>query len=114
MVNTDSVNTDSVNPDSAVSHSVAADSRIAGQLRRFAAAHGSPDSAVISYLGRGRTRIVVVGGDGMFADAVVPSVEVANLTCAEAGIEVKGWEREVTARITPSAKDRRRMAGTGR
>lgn len=91
-----------------------ADSRVATRLRAFAARHGEPAQAVVSYLGRGRTRIVVTAGDGQYADAVVPSVEVANLTCEQAGIAVDGWIRDITSRITLTPAQRRRMATIGR
>lgn len=86
-----------------------------GQLRDFVAAHGGHGVAVINYLGRVGARIVVVADDGAFGDAVAGSVESAAEICMRAGIPVAdGWNRELSATISPSAKDRERMAGSGR
>jgi len=86
-----------------------------GRLRGFLGGHHGAGVAVISYIGRVGARIVVVADDGAYADAVASSVEAATDICAQAGITiVDGWTRELSARITPSAEDRQRMAGTGR
>lgn len=85
-----------------------------GHLRNFLAGHGGKGVAVIAYLGRVGARIVVVADDGAFGDAVASSVAAATQICAEAGIPVAdGWNRELSAKITPSMQDRLRMAGTG-
>ncbi len=86
-----------------------------GELRDFVAAHGGKGVAVINYLGRVGARIVVVADDGAFGDAVATSVEIAGEICEQAGIPVAdGWNRELSATISPSPEDRERMAGTGR
>lgn len=92
----------------------AADARIARQLRAFVAAHGEPAAAVVNYLGRRGARIVVTAADGLYADAMLPSVRSAVLTCEEAGVDVENWTRELTSRITLSPAQRRRMARIGR
>ena len=85
------------------------------RLRGFVAAHRGKSTAVISYLGRSGARIVVVAGDGAFGDAIVSGVEAGAAVCEQAGIPVaEGWDRELSARLAPSAADRERMAGTGR
>jgi hypothetical protein len=86
----------------------------AGKMRAFVAAHGGSGTAVVQYIGRVGARLVVVGGDGLFTDAVVSTVDIAAAVCERAGIEVQDWDRELTARITLSAADRKAMAGTGR
>jgi hypothetical protein len=86
-----------------------------GRLRAFVTAHGGPATAVIGYLGRSGARIVVVAGDGAFGDAIVSGIEAGAAVCEQAGIPVAdGWDRELSAQITPSPADRQRMAGTGR
>ena len=86
-----------------------------GRLRAFVTAHGGPATAVIGYLGRSGARIVVVAGDGAFGDAIVSGIEAGAAVCEQAGIPVAdSWDRELSARITPSPADRQRMAGTGR
>jgi len=85
------------------------------RLRDFVAGHTGAGSAVINYLGRNGARIVVVADDGAFGDAVVSGVVAAAEVCRQAGIPVAdGWDRELSAKISPSPADRRRMAGTGR
>ena len=86
-----------------------------GRLRAFVTEHTGPATAVITYMGRSGARIVVVAGDGAFGDAIVSGVEAGAVVCEEAGIPVAdGWDRELSAQLTPSPADRERMAGTGR
>jgi hypothetical protein len=87
-----------------------------GRLRDFLAGHGGKGVAVISYLGRVGARIVVIADDdGAYGDAVASGVTAATEICSQAGIPVAdGWNRELSAKIAPTAEDRRRMAGTGR
>jgi len=85
------------------------------RLREFLDAHGGQGTAVIAYLGRVGVRIVVIAEDGAFGDAVASSDLAGAEICERAGIPVAdGWNRELSAKITPSPQDRRRMAGTGR
>ncbi len=85
------------------------------RLRDFLAAHDGKGVAVISYIGRVGARIVVIAEDGAYGDAVASGVEAAAKICSQAGIAVAdGWTRELSAKIQPTAEDRRRMAGTGR
>lgn len=87
----------------------------ADRLRSFVAAHGGAGEAVVESIGRSGVRIVVVAVDGAYCDAIAPSGQVAGEICEQAGIPVaQGWTRELTASVSPSRADRRRMAGTGR
>ena len=82
-------------------------------LRRFAREHGGSATAVVTYLGRRGARIVAVGADGAFGDAVVSSVAAGQLVCAEAGIDVSDeWTRELSDAIRFTAAERRRMGGS--
>jgi len=95
--------------------SIAGQGADADRLRSFAAAHGGAGEAVVESIGRVGFRIVVVAVDGAYCDAMAPSAEVAERVCEQAGIAVAdGWTRELTATVSPSPADRRRMAGTGR
>lgn len=92
-----------------------ADREVAGRLGRFAARSGGAGAvAVVEYLGRSGARIVVVAADGSYGDAVVSGVTAAHAVCAAAGLLVVQWDRALSARISPTPADRRRMAGTGR
>ena len=88
--------------------------RVAGRFRDFVAAHGGTSSAVVQYLGRPGFRIVVVAGDGAFADAVVSDRPRAEAACGAAGVPVEDWSRDLASRVAISAADRTRMAGSGR
>ncbi|MGI8592353.1 MAG: hypothetical protein ACR2M5_15470 [Nakamurella sp.] len=92
----------------------AAVSEVADRFRSFIASHGGTGTALCNYLGRRGVRIVVVAADGRFADAVVDGMDVATACCDAAGMPIGTWDRELTNRITVSAADRVRMAGTGR
>jgi hypothetical protein len=82
-------------------------------LKSFAAAHGGSATAVIEYVGRERVRVVVVGADGVWGDEVVPSVEIGKAAAEAAGLTVKdAWDRELTAAVKTTDKDRLRMAGS--
>jgi hypothetical protein len=83
-------------------------------VQRFVGTEPAGTVAVVERLGRPGARIVVVAADGRFGDAVVSSVAAAERICDELGVPRQEWDRELSARISPSPADRRRMAGTGR
>ena len=88
-----------------------ADAEAVRRLREFAATHGGDAVAVVEHLGRAGARIVVIAPDGRFGDALVTSVGAARGVCDRAGIEVRDWDRELTARVRPTPADRARMGG---
>ena len=88
--------------------------RLIAGLRAFTNEHGGSGSAVLNYVGRPGVRIIVISADGPFTDAIVPDLDQAATVCEAAGLTVGAWDRESTGKITVSASDRTRMAGTGR
>lgn len=90
------------------------DAEAVGRLRGFAASHGGDAVAVIEHLGRVGARIVVIAPDGEFGDQMVSSVDAAGKVCQRAGLTVREWDRELTALVTMTPADRRRMAGRAR
>jgi hypothetical protein len=81
-------------------------------LKSFAAAHGGGGTAVVEYVGRGRSRIVVVGADGIWGDEVVPDIGTGKAAAEAAGLTVKdSWDRELTAAVRTTQEDRIRMGG---
>ncbi len=87
----------------------------AERLRSFVGAHGGSGEVVVEPIGRAGVRIVVVAVDGAYCDAIAPSADAAATICEKAGIAVAdGWTRDLSATVSPSPADRRRMAGTGR
>jgi hypothetical protein len=91
-----------------------ADLAAVGRLRDFAARFGGDEVAVIEHLGRAGARIAIVASDGQFGDVLVSSVQAAALVCERAAVPVGDWDRELTARVTPTAEDRLRMASRAR
>jgi hypothetical protein len=91
---------------------VAAPAALVSALKSFAAAHGGSGTAVVEYVGRGRTRIVVVGADGVWGDEVVPDPETGKAAAESAGLTVKdAWDRELTAAVKTTQEERIRMGG---
>lgn len=82
-------------------------------LRGFQAERGT-SVAVVHHLGRSGARIVAIGPDGRFGDAVVESVAAAEQVCRRAGVELKSWDRETSGLVAITPADRKKMAGTGR
>jgi hypothetical protein len=71
-------------------------------LKSFAAGHGGA-TAVIEYVGRRGARIVLVGEDGIWADQVAQSTDVARQACEAAGVPIQNqWERELLELMRPS------------
>jgi hypothetical protein len=82
-------------------------------LRSFAAERGE-SVALINHLGRSGARIVAIGPDGTYGDAVVESVAAAEDVCRRAGIPTAHWDRETSAKLVLTPADRTKMAGSGR
>jgi len=71
-------------------------------IRSFAAEHDGA-TAVIEYVGKRGARIVLVGGDGAWADQFADGTDVARAACATAGVAVENaWERELMDQMRPS------------
>lgn len=86
--------------------------RSAKALSRFVSGHGAGPT-VLEPLGRSGVRLIVVAGDGRWADAVVADLPTAQRICGELGLETAEWSRELSGRVTMVAGDRARMAGAG-
>jgi hypothetical protein len=71
-------------------------------IKTFATVHGGA-RAVVEYVGRRGARIVLVGGDGEWADHFTSGTDIAREACAEAGVEVENeWERALMEQMRPS------------
>jgi DNA-binding LacI/PurR family transcriptional regulator len=76
---------------------------IPATLKAFATDHGGSATAVVSHLGRRGARIVLVGADGTWGDAVAADMEAARSACEAAGVPVAGaWERELAEAVKTS------------
>jgi len=90
--------------------------RAARAVRAFAAAHaagGDPTpEGTVEHIGRGLTRITVIGADGHYGDQVLTGYERARLAAAMAGMTVHDeWPRELVSRVRTGPYEWSRMAG---
>ncbi|MGC4805938.1 hypothetical protein [Micromonospora sp. DT233] len=71
-------------------------------IKSFAAGHGGA-KAVIEYVGKRGARIVLVGGDGQWADQFAEDTVTARQACATAGVSIENtWERELMDQMRPN------------
>jgi hypothetical protein len=86
--------------------------RLARRIRAFAAAHGGAAGGQISYLGARGYRLVLVGADGGWGDAVAPSREALASAAERAGVTLQdALDGELAARVRTGPYEWRRMAG---
>ncbi|WP_406287618.1 hypothetical protein [Embleya sp. NBC_00896] len=85
--------------------------RIAKNIRRFTGAHGGGGDAVVEYMGRDATRIVLVGTDGAWGDQVARSPELARRAIEQAGVTLhEEFPNELAAKVRTSNYEWSRMA----
>ncbi|MFI6445216.1 hypothetical protein [Kitasatospora sp. NPDC050543] len=86
--------------------------RIAKNLTGFAAQHGGSADAVVEYVGRTATRIVLVGADGSWGDQVAPTYAVGRRAAELAGLKLHdSFEGELALRVRTGPYEWKRMAG---
>ncbi|MDP9398674.1 MAG: hypothetical protein M3P96_13050 [Actinomycetota bacterium] len=86
--------------------------RVVGFGHRHAVEGDASVSCAPEHVGRGTTRLVLVGRDGAFGDVVVNGPERADLAAALAGAHIEEQSsREFGARVRTGAYEWRRMAG---
>lgn len=86
--------------------------RLAGRINAFAKAHGGRVDGHLAHIGRGTTRIVLVGADGAWGDLVVPGRAIAQRATELAGIAVhQDFDRELAAKLRTGPYEWTRMAG---
>jgi hypothetical protein len=90
--------------------------RAARAIRSFAVQHaaGGEVSAegTVAHIGRGATKVSVVGADGHWGDQVVAGYERARLAASMAGMTVHDeWPRELIGRVRTGRYEWSRMAG---
>lgn len=76
------------------------------RLKSFISAHGEGCIAVINYVGRVGSRIVIIAPDGRFGDVLASSQQAAEEICTRLDLPVRQWDRETTGLLAPSEKDR--------
>lgn len=86
--------------------------RLARQISAFARSHGGSAEGHLAHIGRDRTRIVLVGGDGGWGDLVAPARTVADRAVEIAGITTHDeLDGEFAARVRTGPYEWTRMAG---
>jgi hypothetical protein len=86
--------------------------RISKHIRRFTDAHGGGGDAVVEYVGRDATRIVLVGKDGAWGDQVVRDPDIARLAIAQAGVTLhEEFPNDLAATVRTTKYEWSRMAG---
>lgn len=112
MTDTDTTTATPDNPGSPDSGAERQVRRIAKNIRRFTGAHGGGGDAVVEYLGRDATRIVLVGADGAWGDQVARSPEIARLAVAQAGVTLhEEFPNDLAAKVRTTGYEWSRMAG---
>ncbi|MBV2355175.1 hypothetical protein KUM39_12470 [Streptomyces sp. J2-1] len=85
--------------------------RLARQLGAFAKEHGGAE-AQIAHIGERGARIVLVGEDGGWGDAVAPSTETAARAVERAGLTLREtFDGEMAAKVRTGPYEWTRMAG---
>ncbi|MEU0932226.1 MULTISPECIES: hypothetical protein [unclassified Embleya] len=87
--------------------------RIAKHIERFTAAHGGGGDAIVEYVGRDATRIVLVGTDGAWGDQVVRNPDIARAAIVAAGVTLhEEFPNDLAAKVRTTKYEWSRMAGT--
>ncbi|TJZ51108.1 hypothetical protein FCH28_21690 [Streptomyces piniterrae] len=85
---------------------------LAKQIRAFAASHGGSAEGQLAHIGRGRTRIALVGANGEWGNLVADSIESAKDAAAQAGITIQDdFDGDLAAKVRTGPYEWSRMAG---
>ncbi|KPC60041.1 hypothetical protein [Streptomyces chattanoogensis] len=88
--------------------------RLARQIRAFADTHGGSAEGQLAHIGRGRTRIALVGANGEWGNLVADSYETAKDAAALAGLTLQDdFDGELAAKVRTGRYEWSRMAGLG-
>lgn len=86
--------------------------RLAKQIRAFADSHGGSAEGQLAHIGRGRTRIALVGANGEWGNLVADSFEAAKEAAVKAGITLQDdFDGEFAAKVRTGPYEWSRMAG---
>ncbi|GAA0409109.1 hypothetical protein [Streptomyces luteireticuli] len=86
--------------------------RLAKQIGAFARGHGGGAEGQLAHIGRGRTRIALVGADGEWGNLVARSYAAAERAVELAGITVhEDFDGEMAAKVRTGPYEWGRMAG---
>ncbi|MGW7022991.1 hypothetical protein ACWGGS_27115 [Streptomyces decoyicus] len=86
--------------------------KLAKQIRAFAAAHGGSAEGQLAHIGRGRTRIALVGADGEWGNLVADTFGSAKDAADKAGITLHDdFDGDFAAKVRTGRYEWSRMAG---
>ncbi|MGW1377344.1 hypothetical protein ACWD6P_24175 [Streptomyces sp. NPDC002446] len=86
--------------------------KLARQIRAFADSHGGSAEGQLAHIGRGRTRIALVGANGEWGNLVADSFDSAKEAVAKAGVTLQDdFDGELAARVRTGPYEWSRMAG---
>lgn len=86
--------------------------KLAKQISAFAASHGGSAEGQLAHIGRGRTRIALVGANGEWGNLVADSFDSAKGAAAKAGITLHDdFDGEIAAKVRTGPYEWSRMAG---
>ncbi|MFK0289729.1 hypothetical protein ACIQU6_04440 [Streptomyces sp. NPDC090442] len=86
--------------------------RLAKQIRAFASAHGGSAEGQLAHIGRGRTRIALVGANGEWGNLVADSYSAAQKAAEQAGLSLQDdFDGELAAKVRTGRYEWSRMAG---
>ena len=86
--------------------------RLARQISAFAKSHGGGAEGQLAHIGRGTTRIALVGTNGEWGNLVAPSFEIARKAVEIAGITLQDdFDGEMAAKVRTGPYEWSRMAG---
>ncbi|TVL90782.1 hypothetical protein [Streptomyces sp. SAJ15] len=86
--------------------------RLAHQITAFAQSHGGKADGQLAHIGRGATRIALVGADGEWGNLVARSYQTAQRAVELSGITLQDdFDGELAARVRTGRYEWTRMAG---
>ncbi|MFF8368142.1 hypothetical protein ACF05W_04815 [Streptomyces lydicus] len=86
--------------------------RLAKQIRAFAESHGGSAEGQLAHIGRGRTRIALVGANGEWGNLVADSFDAAKDAAALAGLTLQDdFDGDFAAKVRTGPYEWSRMAG---
>ncbi|MEU3875362.1 MULTISPECIES: hypothetical protein [Streptomyces] len=86
--------------------------KLARQITAFAKQHGGSAEGQLAHIGRGTTRIALVGADGQWGNLVARTHETAREAAELAGLTLRDdFDGEMAAKVRTGPYEWKRMAG---
>lgn len=86
--------------------------KLAKQIRAFAATHGGSAEGQLAHIGRGRTRIALVGADGEWGNLVADTFDSAKDAADKARLTLHDdFDGDLAAKVRTGRYEWSRMAG---